>query len=204
MGIHRWLLIAGLIAGWMSAFAADKPRQVDNPLHPYSDTAVYQGCMVKIDAFMPVYEAVRSRGALQSYEAAVNVRLINKLYPTVEGGYAFGKAVRDSLTQQVNGGFLRAGLDFNPLKKSIHSPHALLIGLRVGGSFQQVCDAWGELAAGCQVQIVSGFYMGWTFRLKLLFTHREAPATMAPIYIPGYGDRNNLNWGLNYYFAWRF
>ena len=47
MGIRRWLLIAGLIAGWMSAFAADKPRQVDNPLQPYSDTAVYQGCMVK-------------------------------------------------------------------------------------------------------------------------------------------------------------
>jgi hypothetical protein len=46
--------------------------------------------------------------------------------------------------------------------------------------------------------------MGWTSRIKLLFTHREAPATMTPIYIPGYGNRNNLNWGLNYYFAWRF
>lgn len=168
------------------------------------DTALYQGTFVKIDAFMSVYEAVRSRGALQSYEAAVNVRLIDRLYPTFEGGYAFGNAVQDSITQTVNSGFLRAGLDYNPLKKSIRSPHALLIGLRAGCSLQEVCDAWGELAAGCQVQIVSGFYMGWTFRFKLLFTRRNASAEQAPVYIPGYGYRNDLNWGLNYYLAWRF
>lgn len=204
---ERRVLIIGIICFCVAGLAAQTKSgasAVDNPLRPYSDTAVYQGTMLKIDAFMPVYEAARSRGALQSYEAAVNVRLINKLYPTVEGGYAFGKAVQDSITQQVNGGFLRAGLDFNPLKKSVRLPHALLIGLRIGGSLQEKCDAWGEVAAGCQVQIVSGFYMGWTFRLKMLFTHRGASAEVAPIYIPGYGERKDLTWGLNYYLAWRF
>ena len=197
------VLILFSVVATASAEDTTGAKPAVSPLLPYSDTAVYQGTFVKLDAFTPVYEAVRSRGALQSYEAAVNVRLINKLYPVMEGGYAFGKASKDSITQTVNGGFLRAGLDYNPLKKSIRSPHALLIGLRAGTSLQQVCDAWGELAAGCQVQIVSGFYMGWTFRVKLLFTHRNASATEAPIYIPGYGDRKDLNWGLNYYLAWR-
>ena len=192
-----------LCATVFPAFAQDRATPT-NPLHPYSDTAVYQGTFVKIDAFMPVYTAARSRGALQSYEAAVNVRLSNKFYPAVEGGYAFGQVSQDSITQTVNGGFLRAGLDYNPLKKSIRLPHALLIGLRAGCSLQQVCDSWGEVAAGCQVNIVSGFYMGWTFRLKLLFTRRNASAEQAPVYIPGYGERKDLNWGLNYYLAWRF
>ena len=202
----RWIPILSIVWFWAASLAAqaNSSTAADNPLRPYSDTAVYQGTMVKIDAFTPVYEAARTKGAMQSYEAAVNVRLINKLYPTIEGGYAFGKAVQDSITQRVNGGFLRAGLDFNPLKKSVRLPHALLIGLRVGGSLQQVCDAWGEVAAGCQVQIVSGFYMGWTFRLKMLFTHRNATTTEAPVYIPGYGERKDLTWGLNYYLAWRF
>ncbi len=175
-----------------------------NPLHPYSDTAVYQGTFIKLDAFTPIYEAASTKGSLQSYEAAVTVRLINRFYPALEGGYAFGKAEQDSITQPVHCGFLRAGMDYNPLKKSIQSPHALLIGLRAGCTLQEVCDAWGELAVGCQMQMVSGFYMGWTFRIKFLFTRRNSSPADAPIYIPGYGIRDDMNWGFNYYFAWRF
>ena len=195
---NKLLLISLFIISVTLSLAAE------NLLQPYSDTAVYQGTFLKLDAFTPVYEVARTKGALQNYEVAVNVRLINKLYPTIEGGYAFGKFSQDSITQSVNGGFLRAGLDINPLKKSIRSPHALLVGLRVGTSLQQQCDAWGEINAGCQVKIVSGFYMGWTFRLKLLFTNRDATASVAPVYIPGYGQRNHLSWGLAYCLAWRF
>lgn len=187
----------------LPAIARDRTADT-HPLHPYSDTAVYQGTFVKLDAFTPVYTAIRSRGALQSYEAAVNVRLINKLYPVIEGGYAYGRVSRDSVTQAVNGGFMRAGLDYNPLRRSIRSPHALLIGLRAGCSLQEQCDAWGELAAGCQVKIAGGFYMGWTFRLKMLFTRKNATAAEAAVYIPGYGERDDISWGLNYCLAWRF
>ncbi|MBR1923347.1 MAG: hypothetical protein IJ838_06335 [Paludibacteraceae bacterium] len=195
---YLFLLVLGLCT--IHGIAQDKPQ----PLYPYSDTAVYQGTMLKVDAFMPIYDAARTKGKLQSYEVAFNVRLLNRYYPTLEGGYSFGTAPTDSTTQAINAGFLRVGMDFNPLKKSLHTPHALLVGLRVGTSPQHTTDAWGEVVAGCQVQIVSGFYMGWSARLKLLFTHRDADYTEAPVYIPGYGNRSHVNWGINYYFAWRF
>ena len=169
-----------------------------------SDSTVYQGTFVKLDLFTPIYEAIRSAGKLQCYELGVNVRLQNRFYPTLEGGYAFGEAQRDSLTGSVRGGFLRIGMDYNPLKKSRHLPHALLLGLRVGTSLQQQCDAWGELNVGCQVQIVSGFYMGWAGRMRILFTGRDAGADSAPIYIPGFGYRDHLAWGADYFLGWRF
>ena len=168
------------------------------------DSAVYQGTCVKLDAFMPIYEAARSAGRLQAYELGVNVRLQNRFYPTLEGGFSFGEARKDSLSDKIQGGFLRLGMDYNPLRKSRPSPHALLIGLRVGTSLQTQVDAWGELVAGCQVQIVKGLYMGWTARMRLMFTHRNTPAGELPVYIPGYGYRDNIAWGANYYIGWQF
>ena len=59
--------------------------------------------------------------------------------------------------------------------------------------------------------------MGWMGRFKALFT-RTAKAHIAstlsqdnvdtsilmPVYIPGYGKRDNIGWGVNYYLGWRF
>lgn len=180
-------------------------EQSSSPVPPVgTDSAVYQGTCVKLDAFMPVYEAARSAGRLQAYEVAVNVRLQNRFYPTLEGGFSFGEARKDSLSDKIQGGFLRLGMDYNPLKKSRRSPHALLIGLRVGTSLQTQVDAWGELNVGCEVQIVKGLYMGWMARMRLLFTNRNAQTGSLPIYIPGYGYRDNMAWGANYYIGWQF
>ena len=174
---------------------------------------IYQGTMVKLDILSPVLISGLSHWKLQHYEIAVNVRLANRFYPTLEVGYAGGQTQRgDSVFYNSHGGFFRAGADINPLKRNPGSPHALLIGVRVGTCFQpRKVDCWGEIVAGCQVEIAkvknTAFYMGWQGRFKILFT-REAEnltaAEMGPIYIPGFGHRSDLGWGASYHLGWRF
>ena len=182
---------------------------------------VYGGMIVKIDAGAAALTAGLSKGRLQQYEIAMNWRIIDRLYPTLELGYAGGKTTQgDTLSYNAHGGFARVGLDFNPLKKHPESPHALLIGIRIGTGIQpKRTDCWGEVVAGCQVEVAKlppyrggrgerpAFYMGWQGRLKILFTREKEGLTaeeMAPIYIPGFGDRGSVGWGLSYHLGWKF
>ena len=205
------------------------------PRRVVADT-IYQGTMVKLDIGSPAVVAAFSKGKLQQYEIAVNVRLLNRFYPAFELGYAGGQTNNDSISYNGHGGFFRVGLDINPLRKNIQSPHALLVGVRLGTSVQGLrqglsseethpyscqADCWGEIVAGCQVEIckienlkVKGerkepmaFYMGWQGRIKCLFTRQEEglPADeQRAIYIPGFGYRDNIGWGLSYHLGWKF
>ena len=174
---------------------------------------IYQGTTVKLDILSPLLVSGLSHWTIQHYEVAVNVRLANRFYPTFEVGYSGGQTQQgDSIYYNSHGGFFRAGADINPLKRNPGSPHALLIGLRLGAAFQpRKADCWGEIVAGCQVEICkvknTAFYMGWMGRFKILFT-REAEnltaAEMGPIYIPGFGHRSNMGWGASYHLGWRF
>ncbi len=174
---------------------------------------IYQGTTVKLDILSPLLVSGLSHWTIQHYELAVNVRLANRFYPTFEVGYSGGQTQQgDSIYYNSHGGFFRAGADINPLKRNPGSPHALLIGLRLGAAFQpRKADCWGEIVAGCQVEICkvknTAFYMGWMGRFKILFT-REAEnltaAEMGPIYIPGFGHRSNLGWGASYHLGWKF
>ena len=185
--------------------------------------SIYGGTQVKLDILSPAIVAGMSKGDLQHYEIATNVRLAQRFYPTLELGYAGGKTIQgDSISYSGQGGFFRVGVDICPLKKHPESPHALLVGVRLGTSVQEFengenlkygvkADCWGEIVLGCQVEIAkvnkTSFYMGWMGRLKCLFT-RELDGTpaveMTAIYIPGFGNRNNLGWGADYYLGWRF
>ena len=174
---------------------------------------IYQGTTVKLDILSPLLVSGLNGWRIQHYEVAVNVRLANRFYPTFEVGYSGGQTQQgDSIYYNSHGGFFRAGADIDPLKRNPGSPHALLIGLRLGAAFQpRKADCWGEIVAGCQVEICkvknTAFYMGWMGRFKILFT-REAEnltaAEMGPIYIPGFGHRSNLGWGASYHLGWKF
>lgn len=126
------------------------------------------------------------------------------------------------------GGFFRVGIDINGLKKHPERLDALLVGVRLGTSMQQFemtgiamnnyydrlqthdfppafrADCWGEVVAGCQVQIYGGLTMGWTARMKALFTKKAQPGQALPYYIPGFGYRTDTNWGINYYIGYKF
>lgn len=188
----------------------------------YADTAIYQGVNIRVDLLNPVIDLARSSWHTYSIEAAVNVRLKNRFFPTLEGGYA-GQFLqeKDAATPLYNGHgeFLRLGLDINPLKKHPERRSCLLIGVRAGTGWQHlttpaliaeqpqgawIADAWGELVAGVQVNIVKGFNMGWAVRMKFLFTAKSHDELTTPYYIPGFGYRNDMNWGFDYYIGYAF
>ena len=194
----------------------------------YADTAVYQGMSVKLDIGTSVLELARSAGKIQSYEAAINVRLAKRFYPTLEAGYAMAERGADGGMHKGQGGFGRLGMDLAVVKKGA-SENNMLVGLRFGGAYQgydllnvkqhteyfpklptisfydqQRFDCWGEIVAGCQVQVYKGFQMGWYIRMKLLFTRNAKEGEVMPYYIPGLGFRKDFNWGFNYYLAYKF
>ena len=179
-----------------------------------ANDSIYNATQIKLDIASPVVIAGIHQWGMQHYEIAANVQLARRFFPTLELGYAGGKTHRgDSIQYKGQGGFFRVGCDINPLKKHKDSPHALLVGLRLGTAVQTkgYTDCWGEIIAGCQVEIVkvqkTAFYMGWMGRFKVLFTRDKEGLTadqMKPIYIPGFGNRDNIGWGLNYYLGWRF
>ena len=204
-GCYRLMVISLMVWGFVShsfagGTAADTTKTAKTP--------IYGGMTLKFDIGEAALTAGLSRGKLQQYEVAMNWQLKHRFYPTLELGYAGGSTNKgDSIAYHAHGGYFRAGCDVNPLKKHPESPHAMLIGIRIGTGFQpKKTDCWGEIVAGCQVNIVKGLYMGLMGRLKILFT-REAeglPAEqMAPIYIPGFGNRDNIGWGLSYHIGWK-
>ena len=179
-----------------------------------ANESIYNATQIKLDIASPVVIAGTHQWQMQHYEIAANVQLARRFFPTLELGYSGGKTHRgDSIQYNAHGGFFRVGCDINPLKKKKDSPHALLVGLRFGTAVQTkgYTDCWGEIIAGCQVEIAkvqkTAFYMGWMGRFKVLFTRDKEGLTadqMKPIYIPGFGNRDNIGWGLNYYLGWRF
>ena len=195
----------------------------------YADSAIYQGIQVKLDIGNMALEMLVSEAKVLTFEGAVSVRLKNRFYPTMELGYANAQTSAEGGFSNGQGAFAKLGLDINGLRKNPEHPNALLIGIRVatalqgyemknikvsdpywqtadrlyrGGEFR--CDVWGEIVAGVNVQIWEGLMMGWYARLKILFTRKSKNNSVMPYYVPGYGYRDNTNWGFNYYIGYKF
>ena len=187
---------------------ADDSITVDQPKKEKKQ--IYYSTQVKLDILSPVLTPGLNNWQMQHYEIAANVQLVQRFYPTIELGYAGGKTHNDSVQYNGHGGFVRIGCDINPLKKHPESPHSMLVGVRLGSAVQTKgeTDCWGEVVVGCQVEIAqvnkTAFYMGWMGRLKILFTREKEGQSSRPIYIPGFGIRDNVGWGANYYLGWRF
>lgn len=232
-------LLIIIIVAWaipLAAIAKEKVVKTDSThTHTHHADSIYQGTNIKLDLGATALTLGTTKAHLQHYEIAVNCRLKNRFYPTLEVGYAGSLpattndptrgtiTLGDSIAYRGQGGFFRVGCDLNPLKKHPESPHALLIGVRLGTSIQSAqhtlpntqysqltttsADCWGEIVAGCQVEVCKGFTMGWMGRFKCLFT-RQAEGLPAseykPIYIPGFGRRDNIAWGLDYYIGVSF
>ena len=220
------LTILALFCFVLRASASDRAHESTQPKQ-YADTAIYQGMSIKLDIAMPILELARSAGKVQDYEMALNVRLANRFYPTLELGYAIADATADGGHYSGHGGFARMGIDLSALKKGL-TENCLMVGLRVAGAYQgfQVTDVpiygdywpmekvdyfdqrkfdcWGEIVAGCQVQVWKGFQMGWYIRMKILFTRTDKHGGALPNYLPGFGYRNDTNWGINYFLGYKF
>jgi hypothetical protein len=224
----RLLLILSLLFLALRA-SADPKTGLGRPSQPkqYADTAIYQGMSIKLDIAMPILELARSAGKIQDYEMALNVRLAKRFYPTLELGYAIADVTADGGHYSGQGGFARVGMDLSTLKKGT-SENCLMVGLRIAGAYQgfQVTnvpvygdywpmgkvdylgqrkfDCWGEIVAGCQVHIWKGFQMGWYVRMKILLTRTDKQGDALPAYLPGFGYRDDTNWGINYFLGYKF
>lgn len=208
---------------WLFLFACAcvtaAPRQ-------YADSAVYQGLNFKVDLGNSIYQLVQSRGAVQQYEAALNVNLLKRFYPVMEFGFMSAQSSAAGGSYKGQGGFTRIGLDINPLKKRRNSDYFLTVGIRAGMSLQGYeqrnidlhdpywgtplmnmsdkarFDSWGEVIAGVQVKVAGGFHMGWAIRIHFLFT--GSMGQYQPYYIPGYGCKDGNIFAFNYYLGWRW
>lgn len=198
----------------------------------YADTATYQGMNVKLDIGNTILELARSKAAIQSYEVMMNVDLQHKYFPTLELGYAGTKPLSAANgTYAGQGGFARVGLDLYALKKRKNPDNMLLVGVRVGTALQGFsmtgltvsdpywqsvnvtdmnkifrCDAWGEIVASVHVKVYKAFYMGWAVRMKFLMTRNNYKKSGTPTayYIPGFGYKQDSNFGFNYYLGFKF
>lgn len=165
---------------------------------------IYYGMNVRLDVGNTLMELARSQGEVQQVEAALNVNLQQRFYPTLELGYQRAgnqETPRGLYTTQ--GAFTRIGLDFNPLRKNRNSDYFLTVGLRAGLALQdwaQVMrfDSWGEILGGLQVKVAGPLTMGWAVRYRFLFTETEE----MPRYIPGFGKASG-GFGFNYYLGFR-
>ena len=120
-----------------------KPKAVKQPVmrnkdgtRIYSDTAIYQGMNLKLDLANTTIEAALSKGKILSFEAAWNIRLKQRFYPTFEAGYAKAETAANGGEHKGEGGFFRVGLDINGLKKHPERLNALLVGVRIGTGMQ--------------------------------------------------------------------
>lgn len=225
--MNKWILfILPLLFFAMRASAKDS-TVVETQAKQYPDTAIYQGMSIKLDIAMPILEIARSAGKVQDYEMAVNVRLAKRFYPTLELGYAVAETAADGGLYNGQGGFIRLGMDLSALKKGV-GENCLMVGLRLAGAYQEFqitgvpvygdywplpnvdyfdqrkFDCWGEIVAGCQVQVWKGLQMGWYLRMKILFTRTDKQGDALPAYLPGFGYRNDTNWGINYFLGYKF
>lgn len=193
----------------------------------YADSAIYQGINLKLDLATPVLELARYKGKVASCEMAMNVQLQDRFYPTLEFGYGQADCTAAGGSFSGKGGFGRIGLDLSALKKN-RKENILLVGLRLGTAVQGasltdvriwdtywqqntvrdfehtiMTDVWGEVVGGVQVKVYKSFHMGWFVRLKILFTRNDNGEPKA-YYIPGFGFRQDTNFGINYYLGWKF
>jgi hypothetical protein len=219
----RWILILLLLPLTLFVYARENTTKKEKN----DSIPVYQGVNVKLDIAMPIIEAARSAGKIQDYEMAINVRLKNRFYPTLELGYALAECGADGAQHKGHGGFARVGMDLAIVKKGA-TENNMLVGLRFGGAYQNYdltnvhiqsdywqtqllnfydqnrFDCWGEVVVGCQVYLWKGLHMGWLGRIKLLMTRKAKEGNVMPYYVPGLGYRKDFNWGINYYIGYRF
>lgn len=193
----------------------------------YGDSAIYQGCHIKLDLGNTAYTLLKSKGKTQQYEMLFSVNLLKRFYPTIELGYGLSADQAAGGSYEGQGAFTRIGLDLNPLKKGRNNDYALLVGLRAGLGVQQFslsgvtlndsywapegvvkdfpptwrADAWGEIVAAAQVKVAGPFFMGWALRIHFLFT--EKTGSYQPYYILGYGNPSAGVFGFNYYIGFK-
>jgi hypothetical protein len=145
-------------------------------------------------------------------EVSADFEVYRNIYPVFELGYNSISDSRDLFDYASSGTYGRAGIDYNVLSlKDRSAHHTITVGFRYGMSIfsHQVEDViipedywgdfvpenyennmtghWIELVGGMKAEVFSNFFLGWSFRYKILLNPDMDPL-MIPEMIPGFGS----------------
>jgi len=177
---------------------------------------------VGIDIARPVMNAISDRRS--SYEFTLDYNLPKDIYLVAEGGFGKMEVSYSDLQYSSNSTFFRIGIDKSMLQRLFPSDwDYLFVGLRYGMAFIERKEArfvttdpvwgttsgtiasksfqghWVELTAGLRVELLQGFFAGYTVRGQFLLNQapfRELP----PEFVAGYGKgEKTTNFSFNFY-----
>jgi hypothetical protein len=197
-GFISSVLLLLLLTGWASAQVV-----------PGQDTLRTFGPRIGMDLsrFLYILADPSQKGA----EISVDFEIYKNIYPVVELGYNSTSDSQELFDYSSSGSYGRAGIDYNFLHlpdRSIH--HAITLGFRYGQSVfthkvenvfipgdywgdylpgpyeNNLTGHWFELVGGLKTEVFSNFFLGMSFRYKILLNPGMDPL-MIPELIPGYG-----------------
>jgi hypothetical protein len=183
-----------------------------------------------IDISRPIMNAIFD--SRKSYEFSVDYHLPNDLYLVAEGGFGGSDIQYSELKYTSSNSFFKIGVDKSMLPRLFPGDwDFLFVGARYGiasikrseASFTTKDPVWGtttgqipatsfvghwaELTAGLRVELLKGFFAGYTVRGKFLINQgpfKELP----PSYVAGYGNGEkttvfDFNFYLQYAIRWK-
>lgn len=156
-----------------------------------------------------------------SYEASFDFNLSNKYFGVIEGGLSETNIKKDNYQYSSEGTFVKAGVDFNMLKK--YPSDYFGIGVRLGrAAFKHSATKltyenihwptqslsidsksyttyWLEVSLGIKGELLKNVYFGWSALVRVGISGRK-DEQFQPYNIPGFGKGTNaINLGANYY-----
>jgi Domain of unknown function (DUF6048) len=166
----------------------------------------------------------RSGNSFSGWEANADVDF-SRYYLAVDYGFWSRQVILTNGDYSNNGNYYRVGVDINFLLKD-PDRNMFFIGFRYGHSaFNETVNYdypapffgtipktisttglhghWGEITTGLRVKIWTGFWMGYTARMKFA-PGAKGGGALAPYDMPGYGLVDKAPyWGFNYQLFWR-
>jgi len=182
-----------------------------------------------VDVSRPLLNAIFN--TRHSYEFTVDYNLPKDIYLVAEGGFGGSDIDYDDLKYTSSNTFFKIGVDKSMLQRLFPNDwDFLFVGVRYGIGLIRRSDAtftttdpvwgttsgtipaksftghWAELTAGLRVELLKGFFAGYTVRGKFLLNQspfRELP----PAFVAGYGKGEkstafDFNFYLQYALRW--
>ena len=223
MRILSYILLSSILLVATPQYAVAQARDKQEKKENFWQLFALKGFGLSTDLLGCAYSLI---GEGISTEFAAEVNLGNRLYPAVEAGWAWCNTTDAStgIKYNTNAPYYKAGFNYNFMtsRKAPNPKHYIYGLVRVGWTnfkydvktptitdpvwggtvaldLKDVNGAclWGEIGAGIKVNIVKGFYMGWSVRYRMRFTEKQTENSRM-WYIPGYGINQNTSFGGTY------
>lgn len=195
--------------GQQSSTAYDPDAEEEEPLKKGIVVIKDRGLAFGVDCAPFIIRAIRHDRF--GFGAFVRAGIINRLFGSAEVGYDKVNHHNENFSYKSNGMYLRVGVDYDLFNNKLFPTNDnIFIGIRYSYAWQKhqadrytiVDDYWGayegsvgktpvnshtaEFLGGLRCEVLRNFYMGATFRAKVLI-HSAHNDQLMPYTIPGFG-----------------